>query len=125
MELLVTLVIVGILAAIALPNYLHSRQQAFDREAQSYLQLLRQAARAYFEQWNSYPTSLEAIPQVMVPAADDASSHWIYALYLSSGATPWYFPTADRKSGGRRIQIQQDGTFIYPVPATRVRRGDD
>ncbi len=46
-EVMVVIVIVGILVAIAIPNYTRTREQAIDREGLSILRLLVSASRQY------------------------------------------------------------------------------
>ena len=103
--------VIGILAVAGAANYLHTVQETQNREAESYLQTLRQAALAYRETWNAYPTALAQVPQAMVPSVTDRSSHWVYTF---SGTNPaqWTTPTATSKDDGRQITIQESGTIV-------------
>ncbi len=110
MELLVAVVVIGILATVGVISYTQTIQQARNREADSYLQTLRQAALAYHETWNAYPTTVAQVPQAMVPANADQSSHWRYTF---GGTNPaqWTTPTATSKDDARQRQILQNGTI--------------
>ena len=57
MELIVVVIIVGILAAISIPQYTRARERAMDKQAQAILTLIRAAERSYFmETGLYYPT---------------------------------------------------------------------
>jgi prepilin-type N-terminal cleavage/methylation domain-containing protein len=57
-ELLVVIIIIGILAALALPNYLAIKEKSLNREAKASLALIRAAERIYrMEQGYYYPQS--------------------------------------------------------------------
>jgi type IV pilus assembly protein PilA len=53
-ELLVVVIIIGILAAIAIPVFLNQRERAQDADAQSEARNIAAAATAYFADNNSY-----------------------------------------------------------------------
>ena len=48
MELLVTVVIIGVLAAVALPSYIKTRERSYFQEAESLLLAVYAGERAYF-----------------------------------------------------------------------------
>lgn len=110
MELLIVVVVVGILAVIGTINYRQSVREAHDREAIAYLQVLRQAALAYYQTWHTYPTDVDQVPEAMVPPDTQTSSRWAYSF---SGADPtaWTLPTADEKNGNGFAQILENGTI--------------
>ncbi len=54
-ELLVAIVIISILAAIAVPNYLHMRVRAQTAQAQSELRNAATAMESYYVDYQSYP----------------------------------------------------------------------
>src|SRR5512134_821853 len=53
-ELMIVVAIIGILAAIAIPNFLNFRLKAKTSEAKSNLGAIRSTEVAYFAEWNSY-----------------------------------------------------------------------
>lgn len=61
-ELLVAVSIVGILAAIALPNFLEAQTRAKVSSALSHTRLLADAAEAYRVDWNHYPIAAQRLP---------------------------------------------------------------
>jgi type IV pilus assembly protein PilA len=53
-ELMIVVAIIGILAAIAIPNFLNFRLKAKAAEAKSNLGAIRSTEIAFFAEWNSY-----------------------------------------------------------------------
>lgn len=56
-ELLIVVAIIGILAAIAIPQFASYRQKAFDSAAQSDLKTMRTELEGYFTDNFEYPTA--------------------------------------------------------------------
>ncbi len=54
-ELLIVVAIIGILAAIAIPQFASYRQKAFDSAAQSDLKTMRTTLEGYFAENYDYP----------------------------------------------------------------------
>ena len=61
-ELLVVILIIGILAAIAIPAFLGQRQKAKDSEAKSAVRTAASAAKSYFTDTQSYVCLLYTSP---------------------------------------------------------------
>ncbi len=66
-ELMIVVAIIGILAAIAIPNFLNFRLKAKTSEAKSNLGAIRSTEVAFFAEWNSYVAN-----QAQFPAAPTA-----------------------------------------------------
>jgi prepilin-type N-terminal cleavage/methylation domain-containing protein len=60
-ELLVVIVIIGILAAIALPTFLSQANKAKQSEARTFLGALTKGQQAYFNENNRFGSSLEVL----------------------------------------------------------------
>lgn len=60
-ELLVVIIIVGILAALAIPRFGRSTGKAMETEAKLALHQVQELQRVYFLEHKTYSTSLEAI----------------------------------------------------------------
>jgi type IV pilus assembly protein PilA len=61
-ELMIVVAIIGILAAIAIPNFLNFRLKAKTSEAKSNLGAVRSTEVAYFAEWNWYVGNQAATP---------------------------------------------------------------
>jgi prepilin-type N-terminal cleavage/methylation domain-containing protein len=79
-ELLVTVVIIGILAAIAMPNFLKQVQRATQSEAQSYLGSVLRTQQTYRTEHGEFATAITQLP-VRIP---DETEKYTYTI---DGAT--------------------------------------
>jgi type IV pilus assembly protein PilA len=61
-ELMIVVAIIGILAAIAIPNFLNFRLKAKTSEAKSNLGAIRSTEVAYFAEWNIYIDNQALVP---------------------------------------------------------------
>ena len=61
-ELMIVVAIIGILAAIAIPNFLNFRLKAKTSEAKSNLGAIRSTQVAYYAEWNSYVANQALVP---------------------------------------------------------------
>jgi len=60
-ELMVTVALVGVLAAIALPSYTQWRNKAKNRQAAQDIAMMSTAIQAYFTDARAYPADLSAV----------------------------------------------------------------
>jgi type IV pilus assembly protein PilA len=72
-ELLVVILIIGILAAIAIPSFLSQKDKAGDASAKSFARNMQTAEETYFTDNNTYANSL-ALLQTLEPALNDVPS---------------------------------------------------
>jgi type IV pilus assembly protein PilA len=61
-ELLVVMIIIGILAAIAIPVFLSQRQKGYDASVKSDLRTLANELEAYNTDYQAYPATVAAMP---------------------------------------------------------------
>ena len=71
-ELLVVILIIGILAAIALPAFLNQRAKAQDSEAKSNVRTAQTALETYYTDNQTYATATNALLQDIEPALQNA-----------------------------------------------------
>jgi prepilin-type N-terminal cleavage/methylation domain-containing protein len=119
-ELLVVIIIIGILAAIAIPVFLSQRERAFDSAAKSDLRVLAQFEETYATSWAHYAdlAALDADKEVMLPTRGvtvsvvryDGLTYCLSSKHEQSTTTFYY----DSAGGG----LQAKGATGCPVTTT-------
>jgi type IV pilus assembly protein PilA len=120
-ELLVVIIIIGILAAIAVPVFLHQRTRGYDAQSVSELRNLAGFEEIYLNDTDSYGTiaQIQALePKVNIPPGvtlsvvryDTVKGYCLSAVHAGSGATFYY----DSQAGG----LQPRGAPGCPVTTT-------
>ena len=97
-ELLVVVLIIGILAAIALPQYTTAVQKSRAAEALSMLGSIRYAAERYRLQTSNWPTTTEgfSVLDIEVPTS---SANFDYAIVTTDGGAGNFVAKATNKKG--------------------------
>lgn len=117
-ELMITVVIIGILAAVAVPIYQSQVKRAKASEADAALGTIRTALRVYYAENLVYPTAKKAT--AVTGIGIDISASDLKGKYFS--ATDYTYTSADGKkytikatgSGSQKginRQLDQDGTL--------------
>jgi type IV pilus assembly protein PilA len=79
-ELLVVIIIIGILAAIALPSFLNQANKARESEAKTYVGSMNRAQQAYYLENNSFSGTLGGLELGI-----SNSNNYTYGVALGSG----------------------------------------
>jgi len=77
-ELIVTVIIIGILAAVALPNYSKMKERALDKEAIANLKLLQAAEKIYKMEYAAYYASDTIADLNQMLKLDMTETNWDY-----------------------------------------------
>ena len=103
-ELLVVVAIIGILAAIAIPQFAAYRKRGYEAQVKSDLRNAATAEEAYFTQAFTYkagalssgtPAGFNKSSQVTVGAVlSGTSGFWVTATHALCGSTEWSFDSA-------------------------------
>jgi len=104
-ELLVVVIIIGILAAIAIPVYLNVQNNAKDSAAKSDLQNAKTAVIANYTQTNTFPS---------VGAIGKLSGYSAGSYEAGKGSAPAIM-SADAKAGTFCIQATSSSTKVFHV----------
>ena len=97
-ELLVVILIIGILAAIALPAFLNQREKAQDSEAKSAVRTAQTAMETFYTDNQTYVGATQAALQAIEPTLIDAA--------------------ATVANGGNNLVIAPNGTVGYKLTTT-------
>jgi len=122
-ELLVVIIIIGVLAAIAIPSFVNQRKKGYDAQAQSDLRNLAGFEEIYLSDAGSYGTiaEIQALePKLAISGGvtlsvirfDTINGYCLSARHSSSGAT-WYY---DSEAGGMKPRGVSTCSLVGGVP---------
>lgn len=106
-ELLVVIIIIGVLAAIAIPVFLNQRRKGYDAQTKSDIRNVATAEETYLTEYHLYSASTDVLPglqrspatvsltvlAVRNSAVNDAAGSFCVAAVSSSGTT-WYYDSS-------------------------------
>ncbi len=129
-ELLIVVAIIGILAAIAIPQFAAYRERAFNSAATSDLRNIKIAMEAYMADHQDYPlTVTQTDGNVVVATATGTSAAGVGTELgrLSTGVTLLYLATALTGDTFAMTTVHTNGTFFYGTASdsTAVFRAPD
>jgi type IV pilus assembly protein PilA len=109
-ELLVVILIIGILAAIAIPSFLNQKTKANDAQAKSQARTAQTAAETFATNQNGNYNAPAAMSvsalQSIEPSLNDTSG----ATLTSATATPTTYTVVSTSSNGNTYTITRSGT---------------
>ena len=134
-ELMIVVAIIGILAAIAIPNFARFQLRSKTAEAKTNLAAIRTAEEGYFAEFGRYvpagaqpggsaSAQKQAWPIGGAPGFDtigwapEGEVYYLYAINVGAGATEW--------AAGTRGDLDGDGAnysqfgYVHPVPGAAV-----
>jgi type IV pilus assembly protein PilA len=88
-ELLVVILIIGILAAVAIPTFLNQRGKAYDSNAQSQVKTAQIAEETFATSNNGNYTNLASDLKSIEPSLNDTSSATLSSVAGTSGTTAY------------------------------------
>ena len=101
-ELMIVIAIIGILAAIAIPNFVSYRQRSYNSAAQSDLKNATTAQEAYYVDWGTYATTTTKL----------GAGGWVQTAKVTfspSGSAAGYTMSAMHTSGNETWTINGPG----------------
>ena len=99
-ELLVVIAIIGILAAIAIPQFAEYRKRGFDARAKSDLRNVATAEEAYFVDNEMYKACADAAAcQAALPGVSSLSQGVTLAMTVTSATATFFTGTATHPKG--------------------------
>ncbi len=119
-ELLVVILIIGILAAIALPAFLNQRAKAQDSEAKSGARTAQTALETVFTDTQSYATGDLARLTVIEPAIGQLGNR----VTVTPGADTYTVAVASKKTNGNVWNITRTNTGVVTRTCTAGSAGE-
>lgn len=135
-ELLVVILIIGILAAVAIPAFLNQKGKAQDSNVQSSLNTAQTAEETYYTSNQGYtgtaanlvtiePTLQQAVSQNSLTASVTSGASTLFGAQAPSGATLDYVVSANSPSGvDYSIVKWSNGTVQYTCDVTGSNEAD-
>jgi len=122
-ELLIVVAIIGILAAIAIPQFAAYRTRAFNSAAQSDLRTFRTSLESHFAENFEYPAVTVAYVANEINPDDDLDepvglSARVEAAY--EGDTTWYNIGAYNQQGDKTYATSHNESNLYSIDGTAV-----
>jgi type IV pilus assembly protein PilA len=115
-ELLVVILIIGILAAIALPAFLNQRSKAQDTEAKSAARTAQTALETFYTDEQNYNTTVAGLVAIEPALAEGVA---LAGLSITPGADSYTVTVAQAKTGSTYI-IAKDATGAVTRTCTLV-----
>jgi general secretion pathway protein G len=100
-ELTVVVVILGILAATIIPQFMGTTQDAKIGAAKAHIAELESAVERFYVHMDRYPTAEEGLKVLVDPPTDDADKKWRGPYIKQQRDDPWGHPYQYRVPGVR------------------------
>lgn len=115
MELLVVVIIIGILATLAVPQFPRVMESARQAEARNNLGQIYQAEKLYFAEYATYKNAKPGANPLMVGIPDDGSVEHYFKYEVTAADNTKFTVTATRKSGAPANSKVPDWSGVYTV----------
>ena len=109
-ELLVVVIIIGILAAIAIPVFLNQRENAQVAAAESDARNAAIAVESYFTENDAYPADQTAFDALVTSGDIQLSSQVAITYTLDTTGNPFYTLEADNSANGSGVDATYDSS---------------
>jgi len=113
-ELLVVIIIIGILAAIALPSFLNQANKAKQSEARQYVGSLMRSQQAYYLEKSAFASTIDLLGR---PVASE-TENYKYPMAISGLATTTETVVIDGESKKPALKPYVGGVALSKVTAT-------
>jgi type IV pilus assembly protein PilA len=120
-ELLVVILIIGILAAIALPAFLNQREKGQDTEAKTAARTAQTAIETYYTDTQDYTTATQALLEGIEPALKDA--YVDLGLTVTGNATGYVIVTTSKGSNKNKFTITSTNGEVTRTCTTAGKGG--
>ncbi len=111
-ELLVVIIIIGILAAIALPSFLNQANRARQSEAKTYIGSMNRAQQAYYLETSSFSNNLSNLGL----GISSQTQFYTYDINLATGNPPIVTNQARPREASSPVKAYLGGVSVGVVP---------
>jgi type IV pilus assembly protein PilE len=108
-EILVTVLILGALAAITIPGFTKAKTKAEKDQAIAYLRTVRTSMRMYYGKWKTYLPLANTSAIKSTLGAETQAANYSFAVTAPTSST--FTATATRSSDSKTVAVNQDGTW--------------
>jgi len=112
-ELLVVMIIIGILAAIAIPVFLSQKSKGYDASMKSDMRTIANELESYNTDGNGYPTNVAitgaVIPVTVGATAVRTSANNSFTVVYNTNATGYCILSVDAKASHNWVYISTQG----------------
>lgn len=108
-ELLVVVIMLALLATIAVPQFVNSRQKILNNEAVAMLKLVYESERMHFAANKRYISCSDTLDCTKKLDIDRQTKYWNITVRVSASDPFNYTARASKNNGIRRWTIDQDG----------------
>lgn len=110
-ELLIVIVIVGVLATIALPNFTKTVEKAKADQAITYLKVIRTGEKIYYANNSTYAAcaNLGELKSKLGAEVTEENYTFVVAVGATGSIADSFLATATRKTDSATITLNQDG----------------
>ena len=121
-ELLVVILIIGILAAIAIPSFISQKDKASDASAKSYVRSMQTATETYFTDNDTYATTPAQLVTIEPTLADYPTGN---VADVSVAGTDTTFTLSAKSDGGSSVvyKIERDANGVIARTCAPVSKG--
>jgi type IV pilus assembly protein PilE len=106
-EILITLLIIGVMAAILIPRTTKTKAKVSQREAESYLRAVRVSEKMFYARNGTYTACADAA--AITATLGTVVRNGTYTFSVASGSATTF--TATAAGGGANLTLDQDGTW--------------
>lgn len=114
LELLITIIILGVLVSIAVPNYTRMVEKAKADQAATYLRAIRTGEKIYYSNNASYTACANAADINLRLNAEVTEESYIFTVTSDTANT--FLATAQRRADNTTVTLDQDGVWDGTSP---------
>ncbi|MCM8782230.1 MAG: prepilin-type N-terminal cleavage/methylation domain-containing protein [Candidatus Omnitrophica bacterium] len=113
LELLITVIVIGILATIAIPNFSKMVDKAKEEQAITYLRLIRSGEKIYYAGNSTYIACADAGEIKSNLGVEVTEQNYTFRVEGNPDIVDTFIATATKRNSTETITIDQDGNIAH------------